>query len=127
MTKIAGSGSAFESRSGSISQSHGSADPDLDPHQNVMDPENRERPLVLTGQAFVAGGGRRRGGGAVVGRLVRALNVYLLQDKPAKVFRCFHSTTIHTVLFITVTCIFTRWTVGYRYMIDSAISTDQLY
>jgi hypothetical protein len=32
MTKIAGSGS------GSISQGHGSADPD--PHQNVMDPEN---------------------------------------------------------------------------------------
>jgi hypothetical protein len=34
MTKIAGSGSA----SGSISQRHGSADPD--PHQNVMDPEH---------------------------------------------------------------------------------------
>jgi hypothetical protein len=34
MTKIAGSGS--ESRS--ISQRHGSADPD--PHQNVMDPEH---------------------------------------------------------------------------------------
>jgi hypothetical protein len=33
MTKIAGS----ESGSGSISQSHGS--PDLDPRQNVMDPE----------------------------------------------------------------------------------------
>jgi hypothetical protein len=33
MTKIAGSGS----ESGSISQRHGSADPD--PHQNVMDPE----------------------------------------------------------------------------------------
>jgi hypothetical protein len=32
MTKIAGSGS------GSISQRHGSADPD--PHQNVMDPEH---------------------------------------------------------------------------------------
>jgi hypothetical protein len=31
MTKIAGSGS------GSISQRHGSADPDLDPPQNVMD------------------------------------------------------------------------------------------
>jgi len=54
-----------------------------------------ERPLVLTGQAFVAVGGRRRGGGAVVGRLVRALYVYLLQDKPLKVFSCFQSVTIH--------------------------------
>jgi hypothetical protein len=34
MTKIAGS----ESESGSISQRHGSADPD--PHQNVMDPQH---------------------------------------------------------------------------------------
>jgi hypothetical protein len=36
MLKIAGS------RSGSISQRHGSADPDLDsdPHQNVMDPDH---------------------------------------------------------------------------------------
>jgi hypothetical protein len=34
MTKIAGSGS------GSISQRHGSADRDPDPHQNVMDPEH---------------------------------------------------------------------------------------
>jgi hypothetical protein len=33
MTKIAGSGS--------ISQRHGSADLDLDPHQNVMDPQHR--------------------------------------------------------------------------------------
>jgi hypothetical protein len=32
MTKIAGSGS--------ISQRHGSTDPDPDPHQIVMDPEN---------------------------------------------------------------------------------------
>jgi hypothetical protein len=32
MTKIAGSGS--------ISQRHGSADPDPDPHQNIMDPEH---------------------------------------------------------------------------------------
>ncbi len=32
MTKIAGYGS--------ISQRHGSADPDPDPHQNVMDPEH---------------------------------------------------------------------------------------
>ncbi len=36
MTKIAGSG--FASGSGSISQRHGSPDPD--PHQNVMDPEH---------------------------------------------------------------------------------------
>ncbi len=36
MMKIEGSGS--ESGSGSISQRHGSADPD--PHQNVMDPEH---------------------------------------------------------------------------------------
>jgi hypothetical protein len=34
MTKIAGSGF------GSISQRHGSGDPDPDPHQNVMDPEH---------------------------------------------------------------------------------------
>jgi hypothetical protein len=32
MTKLAGSGS--------ISQRHGSEDPDPDPHQNVMDPEH---------------------------------------------------------------------------------------
>ncbi len=36
MTKIAGSGS----RSGSISQRHGSEDPDPDPPQNVMDPQH---------------------------------------------------------------------------------------
>ncbi len=36
MTKIAGSGS----ESGSISQRHGSVDPDPDLHQNVMDPEH---------------------------------------------------------------------------------------
>jgi hypothetical protein len=35
-TKIAVSGSA----SGSISQRHGSADPDPDPHQNIMDPQH---------------------------------------------------------------------------------------
>jgi hypothetical protein len=39
MTKTAGSGS------GSISQRHGSAEPDLTPHQNVMD---REHWLELT-------------------------------------------------------------------------------
>ncbi len=36
MTKI----EEYGSRSGSISQRHGSADPDLDPHQNVMDPQH---------------------------------------------------------------------------------------
>jgi hypothetical protein len=36
MTKIEGSGS----ESGSISQRHGSADPDPDPPQNVMDPQH---------------------------------------------------------------------------------------
>jgi len=36
MMKIEGSAS----RSGSISQRHGSADPDPDPHQNVMDPQH---------------------------------------------------------------------------------------
>jgi hypothetical protein len=42
MTKIVGSGSA--SGSGAISQRHGSADqdPDLDPHQNVMDPQHKK-------------------------------------------------------------------------------------
>jgi hypothetical protein len=38
MTKIAGSGS--ESGSGSISQRHGSADPDTDPHQIFMYPQH---------------------------------------------------------------------------------------
>jgi hypothetical protein len=38
MTKIAESGS--ESGSGSICQWHGSADPDPDPPQNVMDPQH---------------------------------------------------------------------------------------
>ncbi len=38
--KIAGSGSASGSEFGSISQRHGSADPDPDPHQNVMDPQH---------------------------------------------------------------------------------------
>jgi hypothetical protein len=40
--KIEGSGSAYGSESGSISQRHGSADPhpDPDPHQNVMDPQH---------------------------------------------------------------------------------------
>ncbi len=42
MIKIAGSGSASGSESGSISQRHGSADPD--PHQNVMDPQHWQEP-----------------------------------------------------------------------------------
>ncbi len=37
--KIEGSGSA----SGSISHTHGSAIPDPDPHENVMDPQHREQ------------------------------------------------------------------------------------
>jgi hypothetical protein len=45
MTKIARSGSRTES--GSISQRHGSADPDLDPHQNVMDPEHCWKPIII--------------------------------------------------------------------------------
>ncbi len=36
--KIEGSESASGSESGSISQSHGAAEPDPDPHQKVMDP-----------------------------------------------------------------------------------------
>jgi hypothetical protein len=45
MTKIAGSGSA----SGSNSQRHESADPDLDPdsHQNVMDPQHSFIKLLI--------------------------------------------------------------------------------
>jgi hypothetical protein len=41
MMKIEGSGSASGSgyESGSISQRHGFADPDPDPHQNVIDPQ----------------------------------------------------------------------------------------
>jgi hypothetical protein len=35
-----------ESGSGSISQMHGSADPDPDPHQNVMDPQHWTEPTV---------------------------------------------------------------------------------
>jgi hypothetical protein len=33
--------------SGSISQRHGSADPDPDPHQNVMDPQHWLDPVVM--------------------------------------------------------------------------------
>ncbi len=36
MTKVGGS----ESKSGSITQRHGSMDPDPDPHQNVIDPQH---------------------------------------------------------------------------------------
>jgi hypothetical protein len=46
MTKIAGSWSKSGSGSGSISQRHGSADPD--PHQNVMDPEHWLQYFLLT-------------------------------------------------------------------------------
>ncbi len=42
MTKIGGSGP----ESGSISQRHGSADPDPDPHQNVMNPQQCSYSLV---------------------------------------------------------------------------------
>ncbi len=42
MMKIAGSGSTSGSESGSISQRHGSADPD--PHQNDMDPQHCQEP-----------------------------------------------------------------------------------
>jgi hypothetical protein len=43
MTKITGSGSASES----ISHRHGSADPDTDPHQNVLDPEHWKNPWEI--------------------------------------------------------------------------------
>jgi hypothetical protein len=43
MTKIGGSGS--------ISQRHGSADPD--PHQNAMDPEHWQAPMLLQGPLLV--------------------------------------------------------------------------
>jgi hypothetical protein len=43
MTKIAGSGS--------ISQRHGSADPDPDPPQNVMDPEHCQKHTYGAGSA----------------------------------------------------------------------------
>ncbi len=48
MTKIAGSGSAFGSESGSISQRHGSADPypDPDPPQNDMDPQHAQKSIL---------------------------------------------------------------------------------
>ncbi len=48
MTKIAGPGSA----SGSISQRHGSADPDPDPHQTVMDPEHWYKAIPLAGSVL---------------------------------------------------------------------------
>jgi hypothetical protein len=57
--KMEGSGSASGSESGSISQRHGSADPD--PHQNVIDPQhcNTGTYMVITGapqKAFQAQG-----------------------------------------------------------------------
>ncbi len=42
MTKIAGSGSGF------ISQRHGSADPDPNPPQNVMDPQHCKWPIAAS-------------------------------------------------------------------------------
>jgi hypothetical protein len=50
MTKIAGSGS--ESGSESISQRHGSADPDPDPPQHVMDPQHWRQPLVFCSEVY---------------------------------------------------------------------------
>ncbi len=49
MTKIAGSGS------GSISQRHGSADPDLDlyPLQNVMDPQHWLKVLSILFESII--------------------------------------------------------------------------
>jgi hypothetical protein len=51
--KIEGSasGSGSESGFGSISQRHGSADPNTDPHQNVMDPQHC-RQVSLNGYKF---------------------------------------------------------------------------
>jgi hypothetical protein len=46
--KIAGSESG--SGSGSISQRHGSADPDLDPHQNVMGPQHWKKGVDTEGR-----------------------------------------------------------------------------
>jgi hypothetical protein len=57
------------SASGSISQRHGSADPDPDPHQNVMDPEHcpissplcdrcDQVPGEQSGEGGAGGGGR---------------------------------------------------------------------
>jgi hypothetical protein len=45
--KMAGSGFA----SGSISQRHGSADPGLDPHRHVMDPQHWLEEYYLAGSA----------------------------------------------------------------------------
>jgi hypothetical protein len=43
MMKLAGSGSGY------ISQMHGSADPDPDPHQNVLDPQHWLSHIILQG------------------------------------------------------------------------------
>ncbi len=50
MTKIAGSGS----ESGSICQRHGSADLDPEPHQNVMDPQHRNRKYLQAMVRYLA-------------------------------------------------------------------------
>jgi hypothetical protein len=43
--------------SGSISQRHGSADPDPDPHQNVMDPEHCFKVGTISVSSLGGGGG----------------------------------------------------------------------
>ncbi len=54
MTKLSGY------RSGSISQRHGSADPDPDPHQNIMDPEHCLPGRATYSQAARAGAASQR-------------------------------------------------------------------
>jgi hypothetical protein len=58
--KREGSGSA--SKSGYISQRHGSVDPDPDPHQNVMDPQHWSGGKELRGTKEPEGnsGGRKK-------------------------------------------------------------------
>jgi hypothetical protein len=55
--KIEGSGS----ESGSISQRHGSTDPDTDPHQNVMDPQHYHKGLPSVYVSRWPRGRRKRG------------------------------------------------------------------
>jgi hypothetical protein len=68
MTKIAGS------ESGSISQRHGSVDPDPEPHQNVTDPEHwlkglsYEMDLAFEGHAWSVLG-LNRGSGLFLSKL----------------------------------------------------------
>jgi hypothetical protein len=60
MTKIAGSGAASGSESGSISQRPGSADPDPDPHQNVKDPQHSRQGFSYYFCLVIEGSGSRR-------------------------------------------------------------------